>query len=720
MMADAAESKDPKILPRWWKRSLLAGTLGGVLAGVATAGAPIAFDQYTVSNGAITPKAGSCTSPGFGVTYTCKTGVTDQGMLQREVTVEGWTGANAKLNGTYIQFIITDPDATGDAGGTPFSAARDNLDFTNEDWIKMHSRGASIASKQTIVESNFTSPTLEDRFVNVTSYEFGDWAQTHPIFLPWVDIQQEVSQVDYSGVNPKEIFRSDANISNNGNPSFTTDFRVALSQTVDLSTPGHGPGVQGFDYVKAAGSFQTSSNAVDPLLPGGTNGGSVTWSVGDPVTAMWVGQRLDIGGGVVTKFGHTKYSADTTQYIFPPGVFVPVTSTSRLTSFTDPNPVNWNLLDTYVAGTFNTVPLFGLPPSLPSVPITVTGTPTPTAGSLLPTVAAGSAPVGSTTPVPLPVNAYNEWTVSGGVFTVQCNGVGVFCGPPIVNEGGLFQRVVSVGGVEYIQTIITDTNATGNASVADFQPGALAFKNETFTRRVSGGGHGIAANLHLAEQDLSYQSQSPTTTPLPSTGGQFAYNTQLKTGWANGGPTDPTMIVDQRVLVPETTQNQTSSMDNIFHLEQGAGANDQRMELASTVGTQTGGNGFTQPIMFATSKVTGAFQGTTHSTSTDPVLLTGPNATNGGNIDWAQYDAIQVSWIGAEYPTPDPFGPSRVATTSYTNLSSGARTDSTSITTTPPDPESWVAPFGVAPPFSPATMPAYPAGGVYSPPAFSP
>ena len=285
----------------------------------------------------------------------------------------------------------------------------------------------------------------------------------------------------------------------------------------------------------------------------------------------------------------------------------------------------------------------------------------------------------------------------------------VVCASSGINEKGMFQRLVTIDGVEYIQTIVTDETATGDPTAADFTAGHLAFKDENFVLRNSSGSGGIADNFHIAEQDLSYQSQNPGSWPnpvsLPSTSGQFSYNTALKTGWAFAGGDDVKMRIDQRLLTVDDGYNNVSSNDYDFHMLQGASNEDRVIWFSDAVGTVTGPGGFENPVMFSTVKVSGVFQDTAHSL-VDPDLL--PSIS--GNIAWAQWDAIQATWVGGDYIASDPFGPSIVGTTSYTNLSTGERIAATDIMTTPPDPETWVSPF------SAYLTPSYSA--TYSPPAF--
>ena len=235
----------------------------------AFAVSPIPFDNYTVNNGAVS--AGCPTAASIGATsVTCKDGVSDNGMLQREVSITGGTKP-----GTYIQFIVTDPGVSGDGQAIPFSSARGNLNFVNEDFVKMNHRGSGISSKQTLIDSSMSSATLEQRFVNTHEYEFG-WANSG--ITPWISAYQDISTVDYSldPLNPTETFSSAANIVSNG-IGFNTNIDIGIDQYVDL-TDANGSGAQQFKYKKVGGQYQTTSNPANPSRAGGSKGGNVAWN----------------------------------------------------------------------------------------------------------------------------------------------------------------------------------------------------------------------------------------------------------------------------------------------------------------------------------------------------------------------------------------------------------------------------------------------------------
>ncbi len=200
--------------------------------------------------------------------------------MQREITV---TGSGGDFDGTYMQFIITDTGATGDAAASAFSTARGNLNFTNEDFIKINNRGGGLASKQTIIESKFDSATLiEDRFSATTTYKTG-WAQGFGKIDVWVDILQNTSQLKYDGdkgvaASAYELYDETAVVQGDG-PS-TDNTRVEVSQRLYLEgTPGAGgDAIQKFKYTRISGVYTDAATDMfgglinpNPLLPGGTN-----------------------------------------------------------------------------------------------------------------------------------------------------------------------------------------------------------------------------------------------------------------------------------------------------------------------------------------------------------------------------------------------------------------------------------------------------------------
>lgn len=121
---------------------------------------PLVFDQFqagdtgslaTTGNvaGQITADCtASTTFINAGTTVTCGEATLSDGMLQRQVYV---SGGGVDVDGTYIQFIMTEAGAEGDATAAAFSTERGNLYFTNEDFVKMNNRGDGLASKTAVI-----------------------------------------------------------------------------------------------------------------------------------------------------------------------------------------------------------------------------------------------------------------------------------------------------------------------------------------------------------------------------------------------------------------------------------------------------------------------------------------------------------------------------------------------------------------------------------------
>jgi len=670
-------------------------------------------------------------------------------MFQRTLTISG-AGA---VDGTYIQFIVVDPGTTGDPTANPFTAARGSLNFTNEDFVKQNNQVAGIASRQVIIESTnpdpdtITTSTIEDRIVLSTEYNFG-WAQSNAD--PWVMITQDVQQLDYSsGVNnPTLVMDTGMSLENNSPPlQWHTNSKMRVDQFVDLTEAGQGAGSQNYAYATAVGSYQALSHGGatgafgtnGPLIPGGTNGGDpgcqvgetsgvdcYDWVAGDELRATWIGQWLEQGsGGSDSLFGFTKYAArhPSTGFLYD----------TKLTSFADTTAINWGTLDA-LSGLADWG--MGPEPMLVMTPVYVAATddggfnpPDPIAA----TTAAGTGVAGSPSPIdwldagymgsPQSANyIYDRWTVAAGVISAPCPvlaGHTVVCGAVTGSGAGFLQRGVSIDGVEYIQTIVTEDNATGDPTVADFQAGYLPFKDENFIQL--GGVNGVAYNLHIADEDLSYLGAGG---PLPSTAGQFTYTSRLKSGWAHTGPLDPVNQVDQVLYTPQTgLPAQVSGVYYDFHMLQGETQADKIIYFADAVGVETNSTYGTpsenlgEPVMFATVKLGGAFQNTSHTAGVNDLAGMIGNellpSLGGTDISWASGEAIQATWVGAQYTTSDPFGYAVVGTTSYTNLSQNgqrvAATD-TNQAMPNPDPESWVAPF------SDYMTPGY--SLAYTPPAF--
>ena len=695
----------------------------------AVSGSPLPFDAFTATSGEISAPCSDWTNAeGLVISVTCGTPTLSDGMYQREVNV---TSVDPTYNGTYIQFIMTDPGASGDAQADPFSTERGSLNFSNVDFIKMNNRGPGIASKLTILDSQFDDATkTEERFRYENTYNYG-WAQGTGLVNPWEEFEQEVSTLQYSNdlLSVMEVFNSDFNLSSNAN-NFTNNKKLSIDQRLQM---GQLPGdeVQKFKHAKVSGGYsQTGSDDffglinANPVLPGGTNGGVLNWLPGDIVAGTWLGVQSNDPAGSVFGLTHYENLSGSTG-----------SAETKLVSLTNPEaggglysytPTGVSGLDAVLA-TYDGQPLWNLiwrslgssmyEPLLGSAEFmsyvnTVNMTdfsvqaPNVLMGAANPDYIANSD---STPPALQTVDfdpVYDQWTVANGVFFgVVCPAAADFCDQPIVNENGMYQRLIVVAGIPYYQTLmVADGSVSGDPTTGDFidtgnpLTAALEFKSETYIRadNSSGTGSGVASRQHMASQELGYIT-APVSNDLPSSAGEFVYDTELKTGWANVGGLDPRLSVTQTVAVPDTLLLNTSSMEQTYTMQVGPTQADKYITLSTRVGTREGGDGFNQPVNMYAVTASGIYQPSSRVAVIDPFdpqydpLL----PSTGEDIGWAEGDAVRATWFGAQYAAA-AFAPIVIGSTSFANLSTGDHIASTTLGS--PDPEAWlIDPFGPAP-----------------------
>lgn len=251
--------------------------------------------------------------------FTCAPVVGDAGFLQRQMTdAQGVT---------FIQSILTDPNADGDPN---------NLPFASEDFVRMGGGGAAnsgIATRQSITEAD----TFDSTFEMTRGWAAPEGASgTGQIRQTLADFGDPSIQTDdfSSGFAFDGMRRNDVGVGR----------RIELDQTVGLNQGGT---VEVNDWQSMAmtivmGEFQTTPG--DATFPGV---GSVNWSPGDPIMAGWVGQVFDETapgrGGMGGTFGHNAVmNMGTGDAIV-------------LDSFTQANPVDWDEL------------AFGAEPFIPEV-----------------------------------------------------------------------------------------------------------------------------------------------------------------------------------------------------------------------------------------------------------------------------------------------------------------------------------------------------------------
>lgn len=255
--------------------------------------------------------------------------------------------------------------------------------------------------------------------------------------------------------------------------------------------------------------------------------------------------------------------------------------------------------------------------------------------------------------------SYGGFTATNGIVTAACP-TGATCGTPITGNGFL-QRSLVVGGQTYFQTIVLPTGANV-ASAADLA--GLSFADENFVQQ--GGGTGIADNQNLF---------AAGTVSSP---GNFAANTQINSGWAQG--TGSVIALSQSIVDTAAGFNLNFSM---------------------------AGNGVTATSLSVSQNVSlASAQGPSDLQKFDLRQLTEPTAGNNsafalpggaGSIAWNSNDIIQAVWMGQSVTTGGTTG-QMSGFQGYSNITSGATVSYTDQTTTGP----WnydTTDFGTAPTF---------------------
>ena len=711
------------------KNNLLIHLCGGLIslfsipAAFAISGEPLQFDQFTAANGAISASCDGWVKPGGEViNATCGPETISDGMMQREVYINS---LDPDFNGTYIQFIMVEEGASGDASADYFSTSRGSLYFTGEDFIKMNNRGGGLASKQQIIESNFDDNTfIEDRFSFSTEYKTG-WAQGPGTTDAWVDIDQNISAIQYDNTKllattATEIFDETVSIKAVEGYQFSNS-SVDINQRMDL-TDGASPITentnQKFKHIRISGPYVDTQSDIfsglingNPILPGGTNGGVLDWDQLEELTGTWVGfVSTDSSSVIDIIFGVTRFEnrSDSVGNILTTLVSLDTPEAMGGGGGVWEYPINQTGL-----------PIFGYVEAMADITTIIMTDfsvmePAKLMGAANLNYIANSA---STLPAVVsdafnPIDSsYNNWTVSSGVFSgVTCPVFADYCETPSVNEKGLFQQTIVVAGVRYFHTImVADETTTGDPTVADFDPNSIGFRNETYVKATNGAGDGIASRLHIAERgtDTAYLTASTLFTDLPTDAGDFIVDVRMNSGWANQGSvdigggvyeSDAVIAIDQKLIVLDNFALEAVSLEEQFSLERGATEADKRMSNYTRIATRLDD----QPIIVKTVTVSGAYQNT-ESLPGDPFTMVGEGtlaAPTEQQLTWSAGDALKATWVGGEYASGGAFN--IIGATSVTNLTESERAFYNSLEDSSPDP-SWST---VADPFG--SVPTYP------------
>jgi hypothetical protein len=285
-------------------------TMGSAMlisSSVAFAAPPISYGQYTATAGTITTNA--CPSG-----FTCGAAITGDGFLQRQVT-ETATG-NA-----YFQTIILDKGSTV-ADGTILT----NATFADESFV-LQGGGTGIADSSHVLAVPAVGAADQSTFTGDTAINVG-WAK---------GVSENLIAVDQNIDDPGKasmLFNLTDNSTDNSNPIIT------LNETVYMP-PSSGPAT-GDKQVFFLKQLQAASAGTTVALPtGATPATTVSYSTGDIIQAMWLGQQVTGGTtGGAQMFGTQSYTVNPT-------------TTATSVSYSDQTAV----------GPFNWDPVFGAAPT---------------------------------------------------------------------------------------------------------------------------------------------------------------------------------------------------------------------------------------------------------------------------------------------------------------------------------------------------------------------
>ena len=274
-------------------------TMGSAMlisSGAAMAGPPgsITYGGYTAAGGTI-----SAPCPTAQGASSCGAPITGDGFFQRSVVISG---------STYFQTIVLPTGAT-------VSSAADiaGLSFADENFVQQGG-GTGIADNQHLFALGTTSNP-------------GDFTADTAINSGWANTSGSVIALSQTVVDTSAGFNLGFSLEGDGTNT------TALSVTQDVSLDGGDS--QKFDLrqVTAGAPGDTSSYA----LP---NGGTIDWTAGQIIQAVWMGQAVTTAGSVQQLSGFQGYTN------------VSTTSTVSYTDQTTTGPWNYDTADFGTAPTF--------------------------------------------------------------------------------------------------------------------------------------------------------------------------------------------------------------------------------------------------------------------------------------------------------------------------------------------------------------------------------
>ncbi len=642
---------------------------------------PINVNNWTVNSGVVNapcPTTAFIDSTASTTTsnITCDEVVIDDGFMQRRVTVDGES---------IYQFIVVEPGTTGDpkaaldfsANTLPFShesltRTQTSSPITNNDFsensqtnLATSSTIAGIESRMALVTKNIDGPTItsanDGLFVNAyQKIEIIDWNQATPETILEQDFFMEggsgqpfvggesyhsmtfVKQTMAMGGGDQQGF-----IAENGQLATyfpnTTENGVWVGQTRANPTVNFTP-FSNTRYTDSTGTEIKSISTTDanPDQASSFYNASGTRPVpdanivaqADPAAAQLLNTLTGLVIlGIITpaQFGTIAQSA-LSEHLIIDGYFTENFNLSR------PAPTTWTnsvlpglsgvLTDSQIVDALGSslyLDSSGNPLYLSNEDRSVAN---------ITNSAAATTNGGSPT-------ALNQWTIANGVITAPCP-LGAVCDSE-VGTGGWLVRGIIINGVEYRQSIITESGATGDPSIASVQ---MPFYSETFTRV---GATGVASSTSIYEVETSLTAPDVT----------LDYTTAINNGWALPNSTDAALIIDSQITIgPNSNLVSSSPLASIIGfdmLKTGAGAKDYTVFSELGYSGPSGGFFGTSPRTFYSRTIEGALQST--SRALDPLnpLLPGGGASFTGNGTGANCDfgtSVTAINSGTTYTMP--------------------------------------------------------------------
>ncbi|MBI3772435.1 MAG: hypothetical protein HY272_07030 [Gammaproteobacteria bacterium] len=634
---------------------------------VSSAVMPTSFGGWAATSGVV-----SATCPSG---LTCTDVAQSSGFLQRSL--------KDTAGKTYFQTIIIETGASGLPGALNFSTenfVRRNPDNTSgplggianhqvikDDSVNKWDKTNSALSMDSTIKTKWSTDTTSPSIVtNQSISESGTAFDTK--FLSTYKFEENISEL---GVRSGYAY----DIGQLFSQQWGKDQSVGKCDKCSSTTTPYE--VQGFTRRLRSGDM--SKSAGTGTLPSGR---SVTWNAGETVAVTWAGQVMNHWEELESNEGTPGWE-DLEMSFQAYENLSSGQAPSRYMAYGSSAPLDWNTAT------------FGAAPVMPALPKGTTGagsskdskgTTTP-APSTLADVQFQAAPVtlSSSTVTDTPVQ-FSNWSVSNGVISAACPpGAGV-CISSQSSEGMLQRMLRGSDGKDYIQLIITDSNATGT-------PANLAFASESLVQMGNATKNGIISQMLLRDVGNSMFG--------------FADRAVVRTGWGDSA-TQPNIDLEQHFATKIASEY--FEFKNDFAYKANLDANNDRtgfwMDIDQTqVGTynlgrrgasSTGFSSRTDQGMFVRREIAGDML-TSGGTSTS-------SKDGGGSLGWVAGDDIKVTWFGQVFNGPGESQP-RFYYQAYDRVNDTSAPNRSANRDGGPGPNSWNTIFGTKPvwPFATTT-----------------